>query len=235
MSATTTTPQKQNITLPRNVLRRYRASGLALLRRKKPNELNPAMPKALGNSSAKHRPAYARSKSRAPPPKRKRTAIGQLRRRPPRTRVRRRRRPHHHPAKARRSRSTSTRPDPLPSLLHLRPPSNSSNLREWMTRPMTSPVGTDRAQLSSEKLTLTATGGRCARISREKETIVTRPARLLARRPPTGKSARKAAPQQRRRRRQHPDLGTPVVGGVVVLLLPRAPRAPVADGPPWPL
>jgi len=93
---------------------------------------------------------------------------------------------------------------------------------------MTSLVGTDRAQLSSETLMPTVTGERGARISREKEKIVTSLPQLLAHRPPTDKSARKAAP---RRWRPHPDCGTPVVDVVVVLLLPRAPRPPVADGP----
>jgi len=79
---------------------------------------------------------------------------------------------------------------------------------------MTSPAGTDRAQLSSEKLTLTATGGRGARTSREKETILTSPPQVLAHGPPTEKSARKAAPR-RRRRRQHPDSGRPSSVGLL--------------------
>ena len=79
---------------------------------------------------------------------------------------------------------------------------------------MTSPAGTDRAQLSSEKLTLTATRGRGARTSREKETILTSPPQVLAHGPPTKKSARKAAPR-RRRRRQHPDSGRPSSVGLL--------------------
>src|SRR5260221_5878494 len=74
-----------------------------------------------------------------------------------------------------------------------------------MTRPMTSLVGTDRAQLSSETLTLTVTGECGARISREKEKIVMSLPQLLAHSPPTEKSARKAG-RRRRWRPQPPDL-----------------------------
>jgi hypothetical protein len=123
---------------------------------------------------------------------------------------------------------------------------HSSNLREWMIRPVTSLAGTDRAQRSEKThlaLTLAAAPAatpttmerRGARIPREKETIATR---LLPRRPPTEKSARKAAPRWLQRRR--PDFALLETSGArrwrfrLAYWLPRTPRRPVALRSPSP-
>ena len=143
------------ISLPRNGSRRYQASGLVRRRRKRQqlSEPNPATPKALRKSFAKHQhpPAYARSESS------RKGVIPQ-----PFPRVRRSRRgrhspPQHHPTRSTGSTTMVLALIVIPIFLEsidFQLPSSSSSPQEWTNRRLNSSLARmESTSLDSEKLT----------------------------------------------------------------------------------